>query len=65
MRSCIARVRILRLRLSHNGLGSVSNRGRRGGRSWAGRNLRRAAMVGVWRLVVVRGQWLRFVGAPT
>ena len=64
MRGCVARVRILRLRLSHNGLASVRNRSRRGGRSWTGRDLRRSAMVGVWWQMVVRGRWLRFVGSP-
>jgi hypothetical protein len=65
MRSCAARVRVLRLRLSHNGLGSVSNRGRRGGgRRWTGRSFRRADMMRGWWQVVLRGRWLRFVGAP-
>jgi hypothetical protein len=64
MRSRVARVRILRLRLSHNRLGSVSNRGQRGGRRRTGRRSRRAHTMRAWWQAVGRGRWLRFVGSP-
>lgn len=64
MRSCVARVRILRLRLSHDWLGYVSNRGQRGGRRRTGRRSRRAHAMRGWWQVVVRRRWLRFVGLP-